>query len=121
MVDGSGRLKPQVSAPGESIRSTLPGGIYGFKKGTSMAAPHVAGLAALLISAEPDLSGQVDALENLITESAVPLFTTEGCGGDTLTSHPNHTYGWGRIDAWTAFSRINNDQYKVFLPIILKE
>ena len=31
--------------------------------------------------------------------------TSEGCGGDTSTSHPNHTYGWGRIDAWSAYTQ----------------
>jgi subtilisin family serine protease len=46
-IDGSGRLKPDVSAPGTSIRSSYPGGGYLDLSGTSMASPHVAGLAAL--------------------------------------------------------------------------
>jgi uncharacterized repeat protein (TIGR01451 family) len=102
-VDGSNRFKPQVSAPGSGIRSTTNNDGFGYMSGTSMAAPHVAGLAALLISAQPALAGQVDSLENLIEQSALPLYTTEGCGGDTPTSHPNHTYGWGRVDAWAAY------------------
>ena len=105
-VDGSNRFKPQVTAPGSNIRSTIPGGGYGIKYGTSMAAPHVAGLTALLISAQPGLAGQVDELETLIEGSAVPLYTTETCGGDTPTSHPNHTYGWGRIDALAAYQDV---------------
>jgi uncharacterized repeat protein (TIGR01451 family) len=105
-VDGSNRFKPQVTAPGSDIYSTTTGGDYGTKSGTSMAAPHVAGLAALLISAQPTLSGQVDELETLIETSALPLYTTDGCGGDTSTSHPNHTYGWGRIDAWAAYQAL---------------
>ncbi len=107
-VDGSNRRKPDISAPGVSIRSSVPGGGYASGwSGTSMAGPHVAGLVALLISADPSLRGQVDAIENLIEQSAVPLYTTDGCGGDTTTTRPNNTYGWGRIDAWSAYQRLN--------------
>ena len=68
-----------------------------------MASPHVAGLAALLIAANPSLAGQVGAIEDLMRQTAVPRTTNEGCGGDSETAVPNHTYGWGRIDAWAAY------------------
>jgi len=101
-IDGSMRLKPDVSAPGVGIRSSRRGGDYRIMSGTSMAGPHVAGLAALLISAHPELAGDVDALEAAITSSALPLTTSQGCGGDTSDDIPNHTFGHGRIDALAA-------------------
>ncbi len=113
-VDGSNRLKPNVSAPGVGVRSSIPGGGYTSYNGTSMAAPHVTGLVALLLSAHPEWSGDVEAIEGLIQRSAVPLYTTDGCGGDTLSSRPNHTYGWGRVDALRALQ----SAYQFFLPML---
>ncbi len=101
-------LKPDVSAPGVNIYSSLPGNGYGTKSGTSMAAPHVAGLAALLISANPGLAGQVDTLEGIIKQTTVPLtITTQDCGGVSGLSVPNNTYGWGRIKAYAAYQQVH--------------
>lgn len=108
-VDGSNRRKPDITAPGVAIRSSVPqSGYVGGWSGTSMAAPHVAGLAALLVSANPRLRGQVDLLENLAEQTAVPLTTTQGCGGDGPTDIPNNVYGWGRIDAEAAYLKATN-------------
>jgi serine protease AprX len=116
-VDGSGRLKPDISAPGTWIRSSVPGGGYAVLSGTSMAGPHVAGLVALMLSAKPELAGQVDEIENLIEQSAVPLGTSQDCGG-TAGEIPNNVYGWGRIDALGAvnWALQNIDFY--YLPVV---
>lgn len=64
-----------VAAPGSNIYSTVPGGYQQFS-GTSMACPHVAGLAALLLSINPDLSAQ--QLKAIIMETVDPLSSLEG-------------------------------------------
>ncbi|MCB0210357.1 MAG: S8 family serine peptidase [Anaerolineae bacterium] len=87
-----GKTKPDVSAPGKDIRSTLPGGAYGELSGTSMASPHVSGLVALLLQAKPALGNNLDSIANTLKSTAVQL-------GDTT---PNNSSGWGRIDAYNA-------------------
>lgn len=102
-IDLSNRVKPDISAPGQNVRSTFPGGAYGSWSGTSFAGPHVAGLVALLISANPELAGDVDQIEEIITETALRLPTSQTCGGISGESVPNNTFGYGRIDAAAAY------------------
>jgi uncharacterized repeat protein (TIGR01451 family) len=99
-ADGSNRPKPDVSAPGASVRSSVPGGGYGIKSGTSMAAPHTAGVVALLWSAATQHIGDVDITEEIIRETARPILDST-CGGDA-DGHPNNVYGWGIVDALAA-------------------
>lgn len=119
-VDGSDRLKPDIVAPGVSVLSSHRGGQYAYLSGTSMAAPHVAGLVALLISADPSLAGQVEEIERIITQSAQPLTSAEACGDDTPASVPNNVYGWGRIDALAAFDMLDVKEYEfhTLLPTV---
>ena len=98
----TGNLQPNISAPGVNVRSSLPGGTYGSNQGTSMASPHVAGVVALVWSAQPELIGQIEDTFWLLGQTAEPLYTLQGCGGDTGTSHPNNTFGWGLVDALNA-------------------
>ncbi len=98
-VDGSDRRKPDVTAPGVSIRSSFPGGGYTFLQGTSMASPHVAGLVALNISADASLAGEVDTLEAHIEGTTLQRTTAQNCGSIPGSEVPNNTYGWGVIRA----------------------
>jgi subtilisin family serine protease len=81
-----GIIKPELSAPGVSILSTLPGGDYLAADGTSMATPHVTGAVAVLRSINPALT--VDELEAALTLGAVDL----GPAG------PDNSFGAGRLD-----------------------
>jgi subtilisin family serine protease len=94
-----GVAKPDVSAPGVNVRSSVPGGVYDTFSGTSMASPHTAGMVALLWSEFPNLVRDIPNTELKIRPAAVILNTTQGCGGNTPTDHPNNTFGSGRIDA----------------------
>jgi subtilisin family serine protease len=99
-VDGSNRLKPDISAPGVNIRSSIPGSYQGGWQGTSMAAPHVVGAVALLWSARPALRNRIDLTEDILNPTALDLHSTQ-CG-DPPDTVPNNVYGWGRLDALAA-------------------
>jgi Ca2+-binding RTX toxin-like protein len=71
-----GAATVDLGAPGDNIFSTLPGNGYGSLSGTSMATPHVAGTAALLLSQNPDLS--VSELKSLLLDTTDPLATLAG-------------------------------------------
>lgn len=94
IVDGSNRRKPDLTAPGTSVRSCVLNGGYGAKNGTSMAAPHVAGAVALLWSAVPALKNQIDATEQLLNDNAFHINST-ACSS---SGWPNNVYGYGRLD-----------------------
>lgn len=80
------KLKPEITAPGGDIYSTLPGGLYGSMSGTSMASPHMAGAAVVMaqyITEELGGTGmtqqEITALSNkLLMSTAVPVKNESG-------------------------------------------
>jgi len=104
------RLKPDFVAPGEAVRSSVATGdsAYDVFSGTSMAAPHISGTFALLLSANPD-AGLIDLYNALRTTAVTSLGAPPGpdaCGGRNFDSYPNAIYGWGRVDAAAAVQAI---------------
>jgi bacillopeptidase F len=93
-------IKPDIAAPGEGIRSSVPGGGYGGKSGTSMASPVIAGVVALLNSANAGID--VDTAEEILMEMA-----DSDAGTDSnFPESPNNGYGYGIVDAYAAVSSV---------------
>lgn len=70
---GDGRLKPDLVAPGEKVTAPIPGGDSGRKDGTSMAAPHVSGAAALLMARNDELKGEPLRIKQILCQTATDL------------------------------------------------
>jgi len=105
-------IKPNVTAPGKQVRSALSSqsgetGEYALGSGTSMAAPHVAGLAALLRQADPSLD--IDLYTKTIQDTASPLTD------HNYPAHPNYGFGYGLIDAYAAVSSVIDSTFSVNL------
>ena len=127
-VDGSGRTKPDIVAPGVDVLSTTPGDTYGTSSGTSMAGPHIVGVVALMWAANPALIGDIDRTEQILIETARPYtgtvnvslsdaagseadvpdlpFSFDTCPKETdLSAVPNNVVGYGVVDAYAAVER----------------
>ncbi len=85
-------IKPELVAPGVNVVSAVAGGGYANYSGSAMAGPHVAGVVALMRSANPDL--EVDDIKQILLETA----RDEGPAGD------DNGYGRGCVDAFAAVS-----------------
>ncbi len=93
--DKTGKIiKPELVAPGINIRTAVPGG-YDFNwMGTSLAAAHVSGIAALVKSENPFLTPQ--SLKEILVDTATPL------SDSIYVNTPNMAYGYGLVDALAA-------------------
>ncbi len=104
---GFPHLKPNVVAPGVIIRSSYVDGdsdsAYALLTGTSMSAPHVTGLVALMWSAAPCLVGDYSSTGTILQQSARPVpYDSGGTPAPGYGDYPNYATGWGEIDAVAA-------------------
>ncbi|MEL7247739.1 MAG: S8 family serine peptidase [Bacteroidota bacterium] len=122
--DGSFRLKPNVVAPGVAVRSAVREEGYATWSGTSMASPHVGGAVALIISAVPELAGEVEQIETILEETATPMPVEQDCDPFPGMLVPNAVTGYGKINVLAAVERaiqlvdnnevMQDDQWQVF-------
>ena len=112
---GQQYIKPDVSAPGVDIFSLNKANGYTLMSGTSMATPHVAGVVALMLQANPELS--VADIEMILKNTSV----------DQGDAGMDNTYGQGRVDAFAAVStalnggtlemQVSADNYEALISI----
>jgi len=109
-VDGSRRPKPDITAPGSSVRSSYPTSSYASLSGTSMASPHITGIIALLWEAHPELERDIKTTTDILTKTAISRPATT-CASETEDANftangdtRNNVYGYGELDALAAVS-----------------
>jgi len=89
-------IKPDIVAPGVSVRVCKPGNSYVIVNGTSYSTPHITGAVAILCEADSSLNPT--SLFNLILDNA----DRPSQGGP----YPNNNYGWGRLNIWRALQTV---------------
>jgi subtilisin family serine protease len=106
---GSLLIKPEAVAPGVNVRSSIPGGGYGTKSGTSMSCPHVSGVVTLLKQAFPNKTGHEIKLALYHTAKETPSDLVANDPGELsgTFSGEDHTFGNGLIDAFAAYEYLS--------------
>jgi len=101
-MDGNQKTysKPEISAPGRDIFSSVPGGGYDTFSGTSMATPHVTGVVALLCQANPEL--KIADIKKILMKSADPMGSSNGI---------ENSYGSGRMNVVKAVDMIRQGAF----------
>jgi len=102
---GEEHNEPDVVAPGVAIVSTLPNNAIGKMSGTSMAAPHVTGIIALMLSKNPALTNRevLDALMNTAEDGGIKGF--------------DFAYGAGIVSAYRAINDIPGGRLPTTFPV----
>lgn len=95
-----GRIKPDITAGGYVVYTAWEGGSYGHEAGTSFSAPAVAGLVALMLEANP----------NLTPEQAKELLCQNALSDSAVESTPNNFFGCGKAQAVSVASQPSGDQ-----------
>ncbi len=105
-----GRIKPDIVAPGENIQSTVPGGGYGDSSGTSMATPHISGIAALVLQRFRAVFNNDSPRP--ATVRAILIQTARDLQADHVyyTAGPDFASGYGMADAEAAHNAIATDR-----------
>ncbi|MEM7035628.1 MAG: S8 family serine peptidase, partial [Bacteroidota bacterium] len=100
-----GRIKPDISAKGSNVTSTVEGNAYQSLSGTSMACPGISGITAQLIHAYRDLNGQQDP------PSALTKAVLLNSANDIGNPGPDYTHGFGHVNALRAVMTLENGTY----------
>jgi hypothetical protein len=94
--------QPSITAPGVNIRSAWPGGGYSYQSGTSAAAPHIAGIVALMRDACPSCNR--NQIRSALLNAAE--YVGDGQCGIWQAGRVDQVYGWGRANALSAVQAV---------------
>lgn len=95
-------IKPDITAPGVNVYGALPGGRFARRSGTSIAAAHAAGAAALILQ-----WGIADGNVPLMTNNDVKTIMIRGAVRNPGTTYPSRIWGYGILDLYASFERLN--------------